>query len=413
MNNPVGNKHRVLLVWFELPNRPELQEPFVNLSDKFEFIHLVFNSPAEREQAHSPFKMIFWFDYPTPYALLNKIKPHVILSEFPSDLKCIALAIAAKEYNIPYLGITHGIYFADSFNVVIPNGNSASKFDRYGKYVKILRFYLSVLKLTDKKLAAHMLQFLYYFMRIGYFEALGKVKFEQRWPLRYLVYQMKNSDEIMYNKHGFPAERLVPIGVPQFDRMFRYWNSFQQNAAEKSKYYLMIDTAWIFNATKPPDETIYGTYTKLANFCREKGCKLIVKLHPHWYEHDALPQDANIEYIRHVSQDKLAELMIKAQGCFLYFSTLSIPIVPYVNCYFLYYKTPSKDLIDIVNLRVAKALDIAEIERTPIDFEAGFSHEHIDVYVDNYLYATDGESTKRLGEILESFSKTSGGLAQV
>jgi hypothetical protein len=313
--------------------------------------------------------------------------------------------MAARERRIPYLGITHGIYFADSFNIVIPNGNSVGKIERYGRYFKILRFYLSVLKLKDAKLASDMLRFLYYFMRIGYFAALDRVKFEQRWPLRYLVYQLKNSGDIMYNKHGFPADKLVPIGVPQFDQMFRIWNRFHNQSEEKSPYFLMIDTAWIFNATKPPEEFIYGTYTRLAAFCQQQGCKLVVKLHPHWYEHELLPKHDNILYVRNLSQTELANLIIHAKGCFLYFSTLSIPIVPYKNCYFLYYKTFSKDLQDITALGVAKSLDVAAIDEANINFSEGFNQQNMDQYIADYLYSVDGRSTERLGDVLSSWCR--------
>lgn len=407
----ITRRSRVLLIWFELPNRPELLEPFSVLSNQFEFIHLIFNTSSERQQSHSPFQMIYWFDYASPFSLLKSIRPDVILSEFPSDLKCIALAVAAKRIGVPYLGITHGIYFAHSFDIVVPNENSLGKLNDYSKYLRILRFYLSVVNVRDWKSSTSLLKFLYYFVRIGFFSALKKVKFEARWPLRYIVYQMKNSDKIMYDTHRFPADRLIPIGVPQFDKMFTYWNSVPEKK-ESEKFYLMIDTAWVQNASIPPDEVIYGTYRKLAAYCKQQGAKLLVKLHPHWYTHSALPQEDNIEYVRNVSQDKLSDLMIQAQGCFLYFSTLSIPIVPYINCYFLYHGEPTDDLLGILKLGVAKAIDIQRIELDAIDFSTGFDKTNIETYIDDYLYAIDGKSTKRLGAILQEFSKTSPYCAQ-
>jgi hypothetical protein len=399
MEEPLRKK-RVLFIWFEIPGRPELLEPFVNLSHRFEFIHLQFNSKKERKAEVTPFEMIYWFDYATPYKLLKEIKPDVVFSEFPSDLKCIALKIAAGNLNIPYVGMTHGIYFEDSFNIKIENENSVVAVNSYSKYLKILRFYLSSIRAKNVKALPKIAGLLFYYMKDGYFEALKKVQFQLRWPDRYIVYQMRNSIEIMRDTHGFPANRLIPIGVPQFDSMFHYWNSYQAEQNETGNYFLLIDTAWIDKMGMPSSEIIYQTYLKLAEYCKTQNSKLVVKLHPHWYENKSLPQNENIVYLRTVPQKELSELIIKARGCFLYFSTLSIPVVPYKNCYFLYYKTPTGDVYYITSLGVAKSLNIEEIKTEEIEFFNGFDRSHIREYIVDYLFSIDGKATARLAKIL-------------
>jgi hypothetical protein len=392
-------RKRVLLIWYEISDRPELLEPFVNLSDQFEFIHLNFNTPKERKKITSPFKMIYWFNYPTPKILLKRIKPDIIFSEFPSDLKTIALNVVAKKAGIPYISMTHGIYFEDSFDIHIANENSFRQWWRYHAYYKILFFYLTSIRLSHLKYVPHLIKFLFYFIRFGYFDALDKVKFKLRWPDKYIVYQLKNSVEIMKGKHNFPPERLIPIGVPQFDSLFHYWNE-SISRVEPGNYYLMIDTAWIYNNEMPSPETINNTYLKLSAYCKSRNCRLFVKLHPHWYGKKDLPKDDNISYFRNIPQQDLSALIIRARGCFLYFSTLSIPIVPYKNCYFLYFKNVTGDLKEITSLGVAKSLNVEQFEIGDIDFENGFDRSQIAKYIDQYLFSTDGKATKRLAAVL-------------
>ena len=187
--------------------------------------------------------------------------------------------------------------------------------------------------------------------------------------------------------------------------MFQYWNSFEnENNRSSSDYYLMIDTAWIFNINLPPIDLIYSTYLKLSAYCKLQKCRLIVKLHPHWYEKTDFPFDENITYLRNIPQIELQELIIKAKGCFLYFSTLSIPIIPYRNSYFCIIRKFQKTLIDITTLGVAKAIDIAELDINSIDFDSGFDRAYIDKYIQGYLFSIDGKATKRLANILSAQS---------
>jgi len=401
MNKETPRK-RVLLIWWETKSRPELLEPFRQLSDRFEFIHLFFKDEKEREAVTSPFPMIYWFDYSTPYKLLDKVKPDVIFSEFPTDLKTIGLNIAAHNRGIPFLGMTHGIYFDNSFDITIANYNSIKEVNKYVDHIRIMFFYFASFKFKNLKYIFPAIRLLFHYIKDGYWEALRKVKFKIRLPDKYIVYQMKNSDKAIWDMHGCPPEKLVAIGVPQFDIIFKHWNSCKSNGQiTEGGYYLMVDTAWIFNNDMPPPDVINDTYLRIAAYCKSRNAKLIVKLHPFWYTKNDLPVSENIEYVRNIPQEELSRLIIQSKGCFLYFSTLSIPIVPYKNCYFLYYGKPSKDLVEIVELKVAKSIDIRELDNSRIDFDNGFDRSRIDEYIKDYLYAIDGKATGRLEKILE------------
>jgi len=394
---------KVLLVWFEIPRRSELIEPFVKIAQSkgVEFIHLIHNTEKEREEVISPFKMIYWFDYYTPDGLLNHIKPDKIVSEFPLDLKGIALRIAAAKKKIPFIGMTHGIIFANSSDMNLCNENRVSSLNKYNKYFKIAFFYLSVIPLFNLRKAGWLLTYFFIFITKGYYTAARTVKFSERNPDLYLVFQKKNATKFYQNLSNIQEEKLIPIGVPMFDDIFNCFN--EKQVINASRYYLMIDTAWIYQTTLPSEILINNTYIKLAEYCKRNNAKLRVKLHPHWYDKDNLPQHPEIEYYRNLPQHNLNTLMKDAVGCFLYFSSLSVPLIVHKPCYLLGYRAFDNDEIALWEKnQLIKTLDIENFSPEDINFD-NFAEPDptvINKFVSEYLFSTDGKSVERLGEII-------------
>ena len=393
---------KILLVWFELPRRPELIEPFIKIAQNkdVEFIHLIHNSKKDREEVISPFRMIFWLDYNTPAALLNDIKPDKIISEFPTDLKGIALRVAAAKRKIPFIGMTHGIIFKNSADISLSNENSISSLGKYSKYFKIAFFYLSVIPFFKPAKAIKLLKYFFVFLSKGYYNAARTVKFSERNPDIYLVFQKKNAAKYYQNLSNIEEEKLIPIGVPMFDDIFYFFN--EKNNIKAERYYLMIDTAWIYQTQLPSQELISNTYLKLAEFCKRNNAKLKVKLHPHWYDKDDLPQLTEIEYYRNVPQDNLNILMKEALGCFLYFSSLSVPLIVYKQCYFLGYRDLDAEIASWEKDQLIRTLDIENFSSEDINFN-NFNERDpalINQFVSDYLFSTDGKSVERLGKII-------------
>jgi hypothetical protein len=393
---------RILLIWFEIPKRPELIEPFVKVAENkgIEFIHLIHNEEKERTEILSPFKMIYWFDYSTPHSLLTDIRPDKIFSEFPTDLKGVALRVLAKKKGIPWISMTHGIVFESTGDIVIKNDNSFSSFNKSKRYFKTSIFYLSIVPSFNIRKSVMLLKYFFAFLSKGYYEASLTVKFSERNPDKYIVFQKKNAARFYQSMSNIEEEKLIPIGVPMFDEIFNSFN--KPEAFSGQKFYLMIDTAWIFQSNLPSEDIINATYLKLAEFARKDDAVLKVKLHPHWYEKANFPQHPNIEYLRNLSPLDLTSLMKNTVGCFLYFSTLSVPLVVYKNCYFLGYRKVEYEVDLWKEKRLIKYIDIENFDTDDVSFESFTDNrkDGLDEFITDYLYAVDGKSVERLGNIL-------------
>lgn len=393
---------RVLLIWFELPKRPELLDPFVKIAENgnVEFIHLIHNTLTDRKEILSPFKMIYWFDYKTPFHLLNDIKPDKIVSELLIDLKGIALRIIAAKLKIPFIGMTHGIFFKNTADIVIKNDNNISSFKKYRAYAKISLFYFSVFSLFDFNKTISLIKLFFVFIFKGYYHAARTVKFSERNPDIYIIFQRKNALRYLNTISNIDEEKLIPIGVPMFDDIFNYLKN--PTEPDGKKYYLMIDTAWIYQTMLPTEKVINDTYLKLAQFCKKNNAILKVKLHPYWYLKSDLPQHPSIEYCRNLTPLELNQLINKALGCFLYFSTLSIPLIVYKNCYCLGFKNLDEEISMWDKMNLIKTIDIETFVPDDIDFnkfEAKNSN-HINQFITDYLFSVDGKAVERLQNII-------------
>ena len=393
---------RVLLIWYELPKRPELLEPFAKIAKNanVEFIHLIHNTRKDRKDILSPFKMIYWFDYTTPHKLLDDIKPDKILSEFPTDLKRIALRIVAGKRKIPFIGMTHGIIFQNSADIVLKNENYISSLKKYTVYAKISLFYFATLSFFDLKKSVNLIRYFFAYILKGYYNAARTVKFSERNPDIYVTFQIKNARQYYQNISNIEEEKLVPIGVPIFDDIFNYFKN--TTYLNSKKYYLMIDTAWIYQTVLPSKEVINSTYLKLAEFCEKNNAILRVKLHPYWYLKKDLPQHKLIEYYRDLPQPELNQLMKNAVGCFLYFSTLSIPLIVYKECYFLGFRDLDDEISGWEKINLIKTIDIENFIPEDIDF-GSFNEKDPDIknkFITDYLFSIDGKAVERLQNII-------------
>ena len=88
-------KKKAILFWFEMDKRLELLQPFITMSDDIEFVHVFFRTREERQIQLSPFEIIYWFDYKTPYEMLKKHKPDFIVGA-TENLLAISLIVAAR-----------------------------------------------------------------------------------------------------------------------------------------------------------------------------------------------------------------------------------------------------------------------------------------------------------------------------
>ena len=181
-------KKKAILVWFEMERRLELLQPFIDMSDDIEFVHLHFRTREERKVNQSPFEIIYWFDYASPYQLIKKHNPDFIVGA-TEGLLSISLIAAAKEKNIPFYGMQHG-FTTENFLSIIKNEKRgfADTFKKLKTHLKTTTFYFSSLRFRT---LGKLFQYSYLF-KLFYHNfpetALDKTKYEWVKPDYYICF---------------------------------------------------------------------------------------------------------------------------------------------------------------------------------------------------------------------------------
>jgi hypothetical protein len=291
-------KKKGLLVWFEMDRRLELLQPFIDMSDEIEFTHLFFRTREERTVQLSPFKIIYWFDYNTPYELIRKHKPDFIIGA-TEVLQTISLIVAAKEKNIPYYGLQHG-FSTENFVSIVKKVTRESPFSpaQLKKHFKTSLFYFSSLRLkTLGRIFQYTRLFVLFYKKFPE-EAIIDGQYKWVKPTCYLCFSEISSGHYKY-LYKLEDSEIKYIGIPSFDSLFKAFD-FAKRDVDGEKYYLLIDTSFIDYHKPISDEQIWRCYDTLNEYCRQQGTKLYIKLHPRNYDnpglHDAQRNSFCAEY---------------------------------------------------------------------------------------------------------------------
>lgn len=392
-------KKKVLLYWFEMPGRRELLDIFVYNDPAIEFVHLYHNSANERVEPFSPYKMIYWYDYSSPFALLEEVRPDVVVTANGDGLYEIALLIAANQLNIPTCCVQHGLVAPSIYEEL-----EATKLKRTpGKlhyYCKVLLFYTQLLRRVNKTARKDILRFLATHIRKGHYTACVENRFSLRLPSKYICFTRHNAHYFV-TRDGNISDKVIEIGVPFFDYVFQLGRHVRK--AEERSYLLLIDTRLIRNGFPVSAEVMNDYYQKLNVFAKEKGLLLKIKLHPWSYKEAGLVQDDNIFYLRDLDKESMIREVVNAEAVFSFFSTLLFPIfflhnkvvaVEYDNFTFpADMKEPAG--LPVVNLYqgIPESFDLAQVQ---------LSESFVSRIKERYLFSTDGQSKERLKKAITS-----------
>lgn len=386
-------KKKGLLVWFEIDKRPELLQPFINMSNEIEFIHLFYRTKADRKAIVSPFEMIYWFDFTGPYDLLEKIKPDFIIG-VTEGLMEISLIAAAKESEILYYGLQHG-FAPEGLELLLPEINRPSVFTgkTLKKYFKIFKWYFSSLRLKNSRRIRERMHFFISFYKMNPVDAIMKTGYSWLKPDHYICFSEQSAGHYR-NLYGLTKDELIYIGIPSFDELFQVVKK-GNSINDKGNYYLLIDTNFEEYHTSVSGEKIWRCYNELAKYCRQQNAGLIIKLHPWSYKYDYVDNET-ISFVKNVSMQGLGTLISNAVACFGFYSTLTIPIA------FI------KPTIQIKYDDVFEP-ELVKEDITPVVDFFTFTSENIKFNEDNlfneamirrFLFSTDGNASERLRDIL-------------
>lgn len=388
-------KKKGLLIWFEMDRRPELLQLFINASDEIEFIHLFYRKRGERLCDLSPFEMIYWFDYKNPYQIIKKYKPDFIVGT-TEGLLAISLIVAAKEMHIPYYGVQHG-FTPEKILSLHRKIQRRSIFSAsvLKTYFYTTRFYFSSLRKKNVRLILQYFKVLFSFYRMNPLNAVYKHNKYYWIKPNYYVCFSEHSSRHYEKLYDLNATRFKFLGIPCFDEFFKEISVYVP-ANDAEKYYVLVDTSFEEYKKLITQEQIQRCYKVLSEYCKLNNARLYIKLHPWSYKHSHYVNDETISFIKNISMNELGKLIAGSDGCFGFYSTLTMPIAftkPTIQIKYDDVFEPT-----LADNHITPVVDFYTFQLTDIVFYP-FTNSKEELRK-KFLFATDGKSTERLKQIL-------------
>lgn len=376
--------------------------PIEALGDTIEIVYLYFISKQQEQLRHTHHRVIYWSDYKNVNDLLDAVKPDKLVSMSMDSGLGILLNYATRKRGIRTYILQHGIYsnyqdyrerearmkqlgFKDSETEVTPMAGYST-----------LSFYRASLKSSDY---IHFIKFpLYYILQKleGFRFACRWVRFEARMPSYYICYTPQNA--IIHRQLDNPPDhKFLYIGNPEMDEFL----TNNHSAKPEYVYYLLIDQPLADNRYQEHVVTrqqMIDHYTRLNEFCLQKSARLVVKLHPESYHSNWLPVHENILWLK--DYNNLPGLLLQAEGCFGYFSSLVTPAIVF-NRVVLFQVSNNELQQDAKSLGLVQLLDFFSYQVNQIDFDR-IRKDDLNIFAGKYLYFNDGNSIDRLKRILLS-----------
>ncbi len=397
IENYVVQKKTVLLCWYEVDKRPELLAPFIDMQDSVEFIQLYYHKKEDRVNPSSPFQMIYWSDYSTPFEILKEVKPDLVIG-ITESLHIISLIRACKIKDIKYFGLQHGFVSQNISDVLVTISRKESfSLGKVKGYLKKSLFYFSSFspfKITEFLEGCKLY---YSFFRLNVIQAIKDNQYAWLVPPYYICFS-EYASQYYRQLYNIKPGQFLYTGVICFDDLFRANATTQLPGKSHEKYYLLIDTNFEEHNRPITKEQVSRCYYELLAFCKKENAKLKIKLHPWSYKYTDQPADPDIEFFKQLSPQELNQLILNSEGCFGFYSTLSFAVVAVKQLIQIKY-----DNIYIEHLeekQITPVIDFYTFTRDDIHFnDEDLNHSHM---INELLYKTDGNASARLKEIIVS-----------
>ena len=392
-------KTRVLLYWDV--TRKDLLVPFIDLKDKIDFV-IIWGEEAYPD--NHPFPQIFAHDFSTPYQLLKKINPHKVLFFNLNSFPQIAINLAAKNMGITTYVMHHGIHHSDyiELNNIIKKHGIHKKRKLISNF-STLMFYFSALRIKNLRQIPKYFQYACVRQIKDRLTASQEFQFDSRMPDFYINLSPHNAI-IAKRLDGIEDDnKFLYIGHPFFDKIITRLNELKKSVEKENRYFLLIDFPNNENVLTFKYLGAEGKrrfYQRLSALAALSGYRLKIKLHPSGYKSPYNYKDHNIDLIYDTD---LAILIHNAETCFSFFSTLLIPIIfSKKHCYIFTVGEELQLQKELSTLGLVSILDIERFNKRDISIKPPKKKEsNFQIFVERYLYYTDGKSTCRLKEILQ------------
>lgn len=391
-------KKKVLLVWWY--DRRDLIAPYLKMRDEIEFTVLFYRFPEQenKEVAESlPFRRIYWMDYLSPYAMIKDVQPEKILFFGHDSTLTIALIAAANVLKVPTAYVSHGL--RSDFTHMLESQQKKqieNEIERYSdknpayqkKKWHTLLFLLNVISFRNLKTIQMVLGWIYTDFKIK--NKLLKLKSFQN-PLRkvrsYYLYAQQNASLIKGTDMTLDSQ-IYYTGPYSMDDIFSKISKSHYVEPEQ-KYWLFIDQP--IQIIKREDRL--RLFKKISLAAKAQNKQLLVKLHPMEYELES-PLLENIRWERTV--DNIEELIVNSEGCFGFYSTLMLAIIPFKKT-IVFDIDNSYFTNEWAKMKVVKKLNFYNFKEEGLNFDNfEVSKEHMQKFIDKHITYTDGKCTERL-----------------
>lgn len=376
-----------------MKGRPELLSHFVNMQDEIEFVQLFYRSRQERQVEESPFKMIYWFEYATVQALIDDVKPDLIIGSTES-LLLISLIRSSKQNSIPFLGLQHGFVTKNLSDAMVTiNRRDSFTKGKLKTYFKTARFYFSSFSIFKIYDLIQGCKVFYSFFTLDIINAIKRNRYKWLVPNYYVCFSNYSASHYK-DIYNIDSNQFIYTGVLYFDDLFKQKKNI--NISSSEKYYLLIDTNFEEYKTPISREKINRCYNELLIFCKKRNAKLKIKLHPWSYKYTDFPMDADLEFYTQLTSESLNDLILNAEACFGFYSTLSFAVVAFKKLLQIRYDNIYIEYLE--EKGISPALDFYTFNDSDIVFPE--YDESVELELNNLLFLTDGMAAERLKDAI-------------
>lgn len=395
-------RSRVLLCWGYY--RKGWIAPFEELNGELDFHYLFHLTKDEEERSYTQQPRHYWNDFRSAQEVLDEIEPDSVVFMSLSGLRVIALNMVARRRGIPTFVFQHGYFRSLADYLSLPSGPPArvhgTKSVKSGSSaLQAIAFMLRSNGARQPLETARAISMVLMAREAGYYRSQLRFRFRGRMPDRYITYSQETS-EIHRQLDGAKVSSITPIGIPEFDPIFRLLAS---SNAERARTVLLIDS--------PNAENRYGVTTttpkkkatfleELAARLAERGCRLVVKLHPETFAATWLPAADNLEYVR---DEAVGPLIQQARACLGFDSTLTIPAV-IARPTMLFAEVESgltKKARELGVATVVKGVDYSDAQLDAVLDAKERSPVLLERFTTSFAHSADGNATQRLAAELK------------
>ncbi len=377
------------------------------------FLEYTHKAEITSEQYKEYGQSVFWGQYKNALAMIDQIKPNMVLFYFIESFNHVALNVACKFAGVKTFHIEHGIrnyeVLEANLNQIIENekpsiGSFVNKLNNLKSRIKNRLFFQRTVRALPKPYKCFLEQYFQVRSSKSVFETFKEINNPLRVADTYISFSPKifefhqKSD---YLPQGYPVHF---IGCPSFDYLAEVIDG--QSGGTNI---LFIDNAFETQHLFGWDESNKIKFlSQLVNFAVAHNKQLYIKPHPYTVPkvYEAAKQNKRVTFIG--SHKSFIESIIDTQVVIGFYSTLLMPLMALKNtvCFSLEMhplKLKKEPSAFLVNTGATKRIATWEELKNAFDQLDQIHNDQKQVknkFLKNWLYKFDGQSTERLKSVL-------------